>query len=128
MEAILARLETTALEFAGRTRQTLLKKSPTSLKITLAAQRRGRTLPSLAACLDMEYRVVLRLFAGRDLHEGIRAAVIDKDRNPRWDPPTLEEVTDAMVARYFEPLGAGELGLERETDPDGRSSEGRAAL
>ena len=33
-----------------------------------------------------------------------------------------------MVARYFEPLGAGELGLERETDPDRRSSEGRAAL
>ena len=128
MEAILARLEATASEFAERTRQTLLKKSPTSLKITLAAQRRGRTLPSLAACLDMEYRVVLRLFAGRDLHEGIRAAVIDKDRNPRWDPPTLEEVTDAMVARYFEPLGAGELGLERETDPDRRSSEGRAAL
>ena len=73
----------------------------------------------------MEYRVVLRLFAGRDLHEGIRAAVIDKDRNPRWDPLRLEEMTDEMVARYFEPLGAGELGLERETDPDW-SSEGRA--
>jgi enoyl-CoA hydratase len=126
MEAILARLEASASEFAARTRQALLKKSPTSLKVTLAAQRRGRTLASLAACLDMEYRVVLRLFAGRDLHEGIRAAVIDKDRNPRWDPPTLEAVTDAMVARYFEPLRAGELGLQRDAD-DGSSSEKRGA-
>jgi enoyl-CoA hydratase len=125
MEAILARLEASASEFSERTRQALLKKSPTSLKVTLAAQRRGRTLASLAACLDMEYRAVLRLFAGRDLHEGIRAAVIDKDRNPRWDPPTLDEVTDAMVARYFEPLGAGELELGRDTH--GTSSERRGA-
>lgn len=111
MEAIIARLEADGSDFAEKTRQTLLAKSPTSLKVTLAAQRQGRTLPSLAHCLDMEYRVVLRLFAGREFHEGIRAAVIDKDRNPRWKPATLAEVSAETVARYFEPLGTGELGL-----------------
>jgi enoyl-CoA hydratase len=111
MEAIVDRLARAEGEFAARTLRTLLQKSPTSLKVTLSAMRRGRTLPSLAACLDMEYRVVLRFFAGSELHEGVRAAVIDKDRNPRWNPARLEDVTDEMVERYFEPLGAGELGL-----------------
>ena len=116
VEAIVARLRGAESEFADRTLQNLLQKSPTSLKVTLAAQRRGRMLPSLAACLDMEYRIVLRFFAGSELHEGIRAAVIDKDRNPRWNPARLQDVTDEMVKRYFEPLGAGELGLAAETD------------
>lgn len=37
--------------------------------------------------------------------------MIDKDRNPRWDPPTLAQVTDEAVARFFAPLGERELGL-----------------
>ena len=71
--------------------------------------------------------MVLRLFAGRDLHEGIRAAVVDKDRDPHWDPLTLKEVTEEMVARYFEPLGAGELGLEHEASRDRGPGEERSA-
>jgi enoyl-CoA hydratase len=128
MQAIMSRLEAAGSGFAEKTRRTLLTKSPTSLKVTLAAQRRGRALASLAQCLDMEYRVVLRFFAGRELHEGIRAAVVDKDRNPRWNPPTLAEVTDAMVMRYFEPLGAGELGLAPGTEEGGATANGRRAL
>jgi enoyl-CoA hydratase len=74
----------------------------------------------------MEYRVVLRFFAGSELHEGVRAAVIDKDRNPRWNPAKLEDVTDAMVERYFEPLGAGELGLAN-SEGDGADNKKRRA-
>jgi enoyl-CoA hydratase len=119
-ETIMARLADAKSGFAERTRATLLQKSPTSLKVTLAAQRRGRALPSLAACLDMEYRVVMRFFEGHELHEGIRAAVVDKDRDPRWNPARLEDVTAAMVSRYFEPLADGELGLA-EGEPDRRT-------
>lgn len=43
--------------------------------------------------------------------EGIRAQVIDKDRDPRWSPATLAEVTDTAVDRFFAPLGEHELGL-----------------
>jgi enoyl-CoA hydratase len=47
--------------------------------------------------------------AGHDFFEGIRAAVIDKDRAPKWRPGRLAEVTVADAEAYFAPLGAGEL-------------------
>lgn len=61
--------------------------------------------------LDQEYRVSCAGLTAPDLVEGIRAQVIDKDRSPRWTPPTLAEVTDADVERFFTPLGERELGL-----------------
>jgi enoyl-CoA hydratase len=39
-----------------------------------------------------------------DLVEGIRAQIIDKDRNPKWSPATLAEITPADVEAYFEPV------------------------
>ncbi len=61
--------------------------------------------------LEQEYRVSCAALSVPDLVEGIRAQVIDKDRDPRWSPATLEEVTDADVERFFAPLGERELGL-----------------
>jgi enoyl-CoA hydratase/carnithine racemase len=86
-------------------------KSPTSLKVTLTALRRARALGSLELVLDQEYRVSCASLSTADLVEGIRAQVVDKDRNPQWSPPTLAEVTDADVAAFFAPLGDRELGL-----------------
>jgi hypothetical protein len=45
------------------------------------------------------------MLPGSDFFEGIRAVLVDKDHSPKWNPPTLEEVTDDMVKAYFEPLG-----------------------
>ena len=86
-------------------------KSPTSVKVTLAALRRvkGRTLDE---ALAQEYRVGLRFLEGPDFREGIRAQVVDKDRNPRWNPATLADVTPERVERFFEPLGSRELDLQ----------------
>lgn len=61
--------------------------------------------------MNQEYRVSCAALATPDLVEGIRAQVIDKDRTPHWSPPTLAEVTDADVERFFAPLGERELGL-----------------
>ncbi|MDR6437803.1 enoyl-CoA hydratase [Paenarthrobacter nicotinovorans] len=89
---------------------TIEAKSPTSVKVALASLRRVRGLP-LEEALDQEYRVGLRCLAGPDFREGIRAQVVDKDRNPQWKPPILADVRPSDVEGYFAPLGERELGL-----------------
>jgi enoyl-CoA hydratase len=83
----------------------MLEKSPTSLKVTLRLLRAARTSKTLDECLIREYGEALEVFVIRDFPEGIRAAVIDKDRTPKWSPVTLAEVTPAMVDAYFAPRG-----------------------
>ncbi|GGX37700.1 enoyl-CoA hydratase/isomerase family protein [Streptomyces noursei] len=114
VEEILRRLPTDEDQAAKEAAETLHSRSPTSLKVTLAALRRARGLGSLERVLDQEYRISCAALTAPDLVEGIRAQVIDKDRNPRWSPAALSEVTDADVARFFAPLGDRELGLAAE--------------
>lgn len=95
---------------------TIEAKSPTAVKLTLESLRRVRGL-SLEEALAQEYRVGVRSLAGPDFREGIRAQVVDKDRNPKWKPASLAEVTAADVDRYFAPLGDRELNLHsKESD------------
>ncbi|MFE6906746.1 enoyl-CoA hydratase/isomerase family protein [Streptomyces erythrochromogenes] len=110
-EEIVARLRTSDEPAAKAAADTLLTKSPTAVKVTLAALRRARLLGPLERVLEQEYRVSCAALASPDLVEGIRAQVVDKDRNPRWSPGTLEEVEPAAVERYFAPLDAHELRL-----------------
>ncbi|MFJ3926036.1 enoyl-CoA hydratase/isomerase family protein [Streptomyces sp. NPDC090022] len=107
VEEIVDRLLATGLTAAKETADTLVARSPTALKVTLAALRRARDLGPLERVLEQEYRVSCAALASADLVEGIRAQVVDKDREPRWSPATLAEVTEADVARYFAPLGEG---------------------
>jgi enoyl-CoA hydratase len=104
--AIVARLAGSSVEAARAAASTILTKSPTSIAVTLAALRRAATLTSLDDALDQEYRVGLRILEGTEIVEGIRAQVIDKDRQPRWSPATLAEV--GSVEAYFAPLGERE--------------------
>ncbi|MBO7938534.1 enoyl-CoA hydratase/isomerase family protein [Streptomyces sp. CAI-85] len=111
-EEILRRLLAHGDPAAKEAAETLLTRSPTSLKVTLAALRRARRLDTLEQVLDQEYRVSVATLRTADLVEGIRAQVVDKDRRPRWTPATLSEVTDADVDRFFAPTPDGrELGL-----------------
>ncbi|MFD3664494.1 enoyl-CoA hydratase/isomerase family protein [Streptomyces sp. NPDC058659] len=111
VEAIVERLFETGVPDAKEAATTLLAKSPTALKATLATLRRSRALATLEEVLDLEFRVSCTALTTPDLVEGIRAQVVDKDRDPHWNPPTLPEVTDADVARYFTPPAGGDLGL-----------------
>ena len=77
-------------------------KSPTALAVTLAALRRARDIPDLEGALAQDLRVSMRSLASPDFAEGIRAQVVDKDRNPRWNPARVEDVTG--VEEYFAPL------------------------
>ncbi|MFD4542849.1 enoyl-CoA hydratase/isomerase family protein [Streptomyces bauhiniae] len=109
VEEIIARLREHRAPEAKAAADTLLTRSPTALKVTLAALRRARRLGSLEEVLDQEYRVSCAALSTPDLVEGVRAQIIDKDRSPRWSPASLTEVTD--VERFFAPLGERELGL-----------------
>jgi enoyl-CoA hydratase len=98
-------------QWAAQTRTGLSTKSPTSLKVTLRQLIIGRGY-DLEAALALEYRLTQHFMQGQDFYEGVRAALIDKDQRPHWDPATLAEVTDAMVDGYFAPLGEGELRFD----------------
>ena len=97
-------------EFGSKTLETLNKMSPTSLKVTFEGMRRGAEMSDLASVLKMEYRMVQGFMReNSDFYEGIRAVLVDKDRNPRWSPSTLEEVSDNVVVSFFQSLGDNEL-------------------
>jgi enoyl-CoA hydratase len=109
MEDIIAALQRDGSELALATLKTLGEKSPRGMVVTLKLLRLARASSSLEQCLVREYRAALEVFASDDFREGVRAAVIDKDRNPKWSPPRLEDVTPEMVAPYFAEIGADEL-------------------
>ncbi|MDA9511094.1 3-hydroxyisobutyryl-CoA hydrolase [Bradyrhizobium sp. CCBAU 11386] len=109
MEDIFAALKRDGSEFALATLKTLGEKSPRGMVVTLKLLRLARAASSLEECLVREYRAALEVFRSDDFREGVRAAVIDKDRNPTWSPPRIEDVTPDMLAPYLAEIGADEL-------------------
>lgn len=101
MDRIMERLSKRKEAWFQDLHQRLTSKSPLSLKVTLQQLRLAKT-KSLSACLDMDGRLVRHFLQDHDFYEGVRAAIIDKDKQPRWQPMTLSEVTPMMVNRYFE--------------------------
>lgn len=106
VEEILAEVETVAdqgNEAAQKALKALQRNSPTGMKVALEAIRRAKNL-TLAETLAQDLRTTMNAVAGTELAEGIRAQLIDKDRNPQWSPARLEEVTDEIVQGFFEPV------------------------
>ncbi|PKA40812.1 enoyl-CoA hydratase/isomerase family protein [Rhizobium sullae] len=103
VEEILEALAADEGEFAAKTRKTLQTRSPTSLKLTLRLLREGRRSASLAECLNRELGAGLQTLKSADFYEGVRAAVIDKDRNPKWLPATIEAVNEEVIAPFLKP-------------------------
>ena len=113
IEDIVAALQRDGSELAVATLKTLNEKSPRGMVVTLELLRLARASSTLEQCLVREYRAALEVFASDDFREGVRAAVIDKDRNPKWSPPRTEDVTPAMLAPYFAEIGADELKFDQ---------------
>ena len=103
MEAIIAGLKADESAFAAETLATLETRSPTSLKVTLAMLRAGRQSRDLETCLEREFGGTASTVISHDFHEGVRAAVIDKDRNPKWQPRRLDDVGEDIVEAYLTP-------------------------
>ena len=109
VEAILAALDREGTgtsddaAFAREQAAVIRTKCPLSLKIALEQMRRGPGLDFKEA-MRTEFRIVSRVAREPNFYEGIRAAVLDKDNAPRWNPPHLAQVSEAAVAAHFAPL------------------------
>ena len=79
-------------------------RSPIAVSVALRAVRRASGLKTLEDVLVQDYRVSSASVRSHDLVEGIRAQIIDKDRNPKWSPATLAAVTAADIDAYFTPV------------------------
>ncbi|KTD29400.1 MULTISPECIES: enoyl-CoA hydratase/isomerase family protein [Legionella] len=109
VEKIMIALQERGDEWATSLLHNLQQKSPLSLKVTLAQIHKAKSL-SIGECLKMDYCLVSQFMRDADFYEGVRALLVDKDKNPHWQPKSLAEVTSARVADYFE-CGQEELEL-----------------
>jgi len=101
--AVMEALARDASPFAQKALAAMRQRSPLLMCVTRELLARGAAR-DLADCLRMERSLVRRNFEHGEVLEGVRALVIDKDNAPKWNPATLEEVTAAMVERFFEPV------------------------
>ena len=83
------------------TLEALSRAAPFSLVVTLRALRTARSFESVEKALEQDLTLSLALIRRPDFREGVRAAVVDKDRNPRWQPDTLAAVDPAAVDAVF---------------------------
>jgi enoyl-CoA hydratase len=97
VEDIIGALRSSGSDFGRESADVISEKSPTSLKVTYALLKLAQQAQSLEICLINEFRAACRLLESHDLYEGIRAAIIDKDRRPQWSPATLDGVTESGV-------------------------------
>jgi enoyl-CoA hydratase/carnithine racemase len=100
--AIMESLRADSHPFAQKSLKAMELRSPLMMCVTHELLRRGAAL-GVSDCLRMERNLVRRNFEHGEIFEGVRALVIDKDNQPKWNPATLAEVTPDMVARFFEP-------------------------
>ncbi|MFD1624298.1 enoyl-CoA hydratase/isomerase family protein [Azospirillum griseum] len=110
VEEIIAALTAEGTEWAAGQLATLNRVSPTSLKVTLEAIRRGGRL-DFDGCMIQELRLSTACLKGVDFFEGVRAALVDKDRSPKWSPSSLDAVGPALVADHFVEPEGGDLAF-----------------
>ena len=109
--SVLESLRSAKTDFAAETLKTLERVSPLSAACTIEMMRRLRgSDPTIERALELEYRFTSRAMEHGDFLEGIRAAIIDKDRSPKWQYPD-RNVPQAAVSRMLEPLSEGTLDL-----------------
>ena len=111
-EDMVAALNASGSDWARKQADTIAQKSPETVKVALRQVREGGMCKTFEENMAMEYRIGWRKVQSPDFLEGVRAVIIEKDHAPKWSPATLEAVSDADVARYFEALGENELSFD----------------
>ncbi|RIA84752.1 ClpP/crotonase-like domain-containing protein [Glomus cerebriforme] len=85
--------------WSKETINTLLKMSPTSLKVTLRELRKGKHMV-ITDCFKMEYKLVQRFLEKSDFIEGVTALLVDK-REPQWNPSKLGDISDNEIEKFY---------------------------
>lgn len=109
--AVIAALDAEGSEWAGKTLAAIRRGSPLSVACAFEIIRRAREAAGIEDALAMEYRFASRCMERGDFLEGIRAAVIDKDRKPVWSHARLEDVTGEEVVSMLAPADGGDPEL-----------------
>ena len=86
---------------AAEAAETISAKSPFAVHVALRALRQATELSSLQAVLERDDVVARHLTDEPDFHEGVRAQLVDKDRNPTWRHASLADVDPAEVDAVF---------------------------
>lgn len=116
--AILSRLEAVSGDHGDWARQVVdevKSKSPLALAVTLRHIRAARTM-DLRETLLVDYTLVSRFLQSHDFPEGVRAAIIDKDQKPNWQPAAVADVTLDMVNEMFQPVQDNEFSLPKREE------------
>jgi enoyl-CoA hydratase len=104
VEAIVAALEADGGDWAREQLAVLKTKSPQTMKVAFRQLKLGRGMTRFAENMTMEYRIGARVVQRHDFLEGVRAVIVDKDNAPKWNPNSLQGVTEAMLDEIFAPL------------------------
>ena len=108
LEDIYAALRADGSDWAQAQLSALDTKSPQTMKVALRQLAQASRLTRFVDNMAMEYDLACRVIARPDIVEGVRALIVDKDNKPRWNPLTVEAVTDQLVDAIFAPLPEGE--------------------
>jgi enoyl-CoA hydratase len=103
-KAILEALDADGSEWAQKELATLSTKSPQACKVALRELAASLELDDFAEEMRMEYRIASRVLTLPDFAEGVRAVIVDKTNDPKWDPARPEDVSDPLLDTIFAPL------------------------
>ncbi|MEL6708524.1 MAG: enoyl-CoA hydratase/isomerase family protein [Pseudomonadota bacterium] len=95
-------------EWAAKERNTLGTKSPQTCKVALRQLATSLSLATFAENMAMEYRIGARVLTRPDFAEGVRAVIVDKTNDPKWDPALPQDVSEELIDSIFAPLPADE--------------------
>ena len=96
IEEIVAALKNNAGEWEAETLRQLLQRSPTSLKVTLKQLQLAKN-KTFDEVIKMDLHIASTMLNHHDFYEGVRAAIIDKDKKPKWQPECFSEVGDDSI-------------------------------
>jgi enoyl-CoA hydratase len=104
LEAIVEALEAAGTDWAREQLKVLATKSPQTMKVSLRQLKLGGRCAGFADNMTMEYRIGARIVQSSDFIEGVRAVIVEKDNAPKWNPPTLQGVSEAHLDTIFSAL------------------------
>ena len=100
VQQIVARLNASDSEFAAKTKKMLTKMSPLSLCVVFEQIIRGKDM-DVRSVFDMEYKISQGFVHHTEFFEGVRALLVDKDKNPKWKHSSVDEVSRDEVEFFF---------------------------